>query len=160
MARHPHLATVVSYYDRHPISAEHGLGAMKTQEAARYKSRAEVAAQQAIRRALDAAGFTGTGIMAYSAKFNSGYYGPFRDAVGSAGQLKTAHKRSYQMDPANGREAMKEIDLDLARSTAKMIGAGAGAAKSAPERFASFVAMLANYLDPDWRNREPYGPPR
>lgn len=54
----------------------------------------------------------------------------------------------------------KEIDLDLARSTAKMIGAGAGAAKSAPERFASFVAMLANYLDPDWRNREPYGPPR
>jgi porphobilinogen synthase len=68
----------------------------------------------AIRAALDAAGFTGTGIMAYSAKFASAYYGPFRDAVGSAKAAGTPglSKATYQLNPANRREALVEIALD------------------------------------------------
>lgn len=67
----------------------------------------------AIRAALEKAGFHNVKIMAYSAKYASSYYGPFRDAVGSAGNLKGADKKNYQMDPANSNEAMKEIALDL-----------------------------------------------
>ena len=68
----------------------------------------------AIRRALDEAGHTGTGILAYSAKFNSAYYGPFRDAVGSAQAAGTRllSKATYQMNPANRREALTEVALD------------------------------------------------
>ncbi len=68
----------------------------------------------AVRRGLDAAGFTGTGILAYSAKFNSAYYGPFRDAVGSAQAAGTRllSKATYQMNPANRREAIREVLLD------------------------------------------------
>jgi porphobilinogen synthase len=65
----------------------------------------------AIRQALDAHGFERTSIMAYAAKFASVFYGPFRDAADSTPQF--GDRRSYQMDPANGREAMKEIALDL-----------------------------------------------
>lgn len=70
----------------------------------------------AIRRALDAAGYTGTGIMAYSAKYNSAYYGPFREAVGSATAAGTRllSKATYQMNPANRREAVTEALLDEA----------------------------------------------
>ncbi len=70
----------------------------------------------AIRRALDAAGFTGTGIMAYSVKYASAYYGPFRDAVGSASAAGThlLSKATYQMNPANRREAQLEAQLDAA----------------------------------------------
>jgi porphobilinogen synthase len=70
----------------------------------------------AIRRALDAAGYTDTGIMAYSAKFNSAYYGPFRDAVGSAQAAGTRllSKATYQLNPANRREAINEVLLDEA----------------------------------------------
>lgn len=70
----------------------------------------------AIRKALDAAGHTGTGIMAYSAKFNSAYYGPFRDAVGSAQAAGTRllSKATYQLNPANRREALIEATLDAA----------------------------------------------
>ncbi|MEN9207538.1 MAG: porphobilinogen synthase [Gloeomargarita sp. GMQP_bins_120] len=64
----------------------------------------------AIRRALDQAGYTDVGILAYSAKYASAYYGPFRDALDSA--PKFGDKKTYQMDPANAREALKEIDLD------------------------------------------------
>jgi porphobilinogen synthase len=67
-----------------------------------------------IRQALESAGFVNTCIMAYSAKYASSYYGPFRDAVGSAGNIKGGNKHSYQMDPANSNEAIKEIALDLA----------------------------------------------
>ncbi|MGD1032524.1 MAG: porphobilinogen synthase [Opitutaceae bacterium] len=69
---------------------------------------------RAIRLALDAAGFAGTGIMAYSAKFASAYYGPFRDAVGSAKAAGTRllGKSTYQLDPGNRREALAEIALD------------------------------------------------
>jgi porphobilinogen synthase len=70
----------------------------------------------AIRKALDAAGYTGTGILAYSAKYNSAYYGPFRDAVGSAKAAGTRllSKATYQMNPANRREAIREVQLDVA----------------------------------------------
>lgn len=67
----------------------------------------------AIREALDARGFAHVQIMAYSAKYASGFYGPFRDAVGSTGALK-GDKRTYQMDPANGDEALREAALDIA----------------------------------------------
>ncbi|PNE01546.1 delta-aminolevulinic acid dehydratase [Alcanivorax sp. MD8A] len=67
-----------------------------------------------IRNALEAHGHIHTRIMAYSAKYASAYYGPFRDAVGSAGNLGKADKTTYQMDPANSDEALHEIALDLA----------------------------------------------
>jgi porphobilinogen synthase len=66
----------------------------------------------AIRQALDAAGWINVGILAYSAKYASGYYGPFRDALDSA--PKFGDKKTYQMDAANSREALKEIALDIA----------------------------------------------
>ena len=70
----------------------------------------------AIRRSLDAAGYTSTGIMAYSVKFASAYYGPFRDAVGSAAAAGTSllNKATYQLDPANRRAALTELSLDEA----------------------------------------------
>jgi porphobilinogen synthase len=67
----------------------------------------------AIRAALDRRKFIHTRIMAYSAKYASGYYGPFRDAVGSGKQLGKSDKRNYQMDPANSNEALREVALDL-----------------------------------------------
>ena len=68
----------------------------------------------AIRGALDGQGFAETMILAYSAKYASAYYGPFRDAVGSGSSLGKADKKTYQMDPANGREALREVALDIA----------------------------------------------
>ncbi len=67
-----------------------------------------------IREALEEEGYVNTRIMAYSAKYASAYYGPFRDAVGSAGNLGKGNKFSYQMDPANSDEALHEVGLDLA----------------------------------------------
>ena len=67
----------------------------------------------AIREALESAGFCNTQIMAYSAKYASAFYAPFRDAVGSAATLGRGDKRTYQMDPANSDEALREIELDL-----------------------------------------------
>jgi porphobilinogen synthase len=67
---------------------------------------------QAIREGLDDAGFSEIPIMAYSAKYASAYYGPFRDAADSTPQF--GDRRTYQMDPANGREALKEVALDIA----------------------------------------------
>ena len=67
----------------------------------------------AIRQALDAAGHADVQIMAYSAKYASAFYGPFRDAVGSAKTL-TGDKRTYQMDPGNSDEALREVELDIA----------------------------------------------
>jgi porphobilinogen synthase len=68
----------------------------------------------AIRDALETAGHRHTRILAYSAKYASAFYGPFRDAVGSATNLGTGNKYSYQMDPANSDEALREVELDLA----------------------------------------------
>jgi porphobilinogen synthase len=67
-----------------------------------------------IREALQAAGHVNTGILAYSAKYASSFYGPFRDAVGSAGNLGGGNKYSYQMDPGNSDEAVREVALDIA----------------------------------------------
>ncbi len=67
----------------------------------------------AIRSALEAENYINTRILAYSAKYASSFYGPFRDAVGSAGNLGKGNKYSYQMDPANSDEALREVKLDL-----------------------------------------------
>jgi len=68
----------------------------------------------AIRAGLDGAGFTDVQIMAYAAKYSSGFYGPFRDAVGSASTLGKGSKATYQMSPSNSDEALREVALDLA----------------------------------------------
>jgi porphobilinogen synthase len=68
----------------------------------------------AIRESLEAAGHIHTRIMAYSAKYASAFYGPFRDAVGSAANLGKSNKAVYQMDPANSDEALREVALDIA----------------------------------------------
>ena len=83
----------------------------------------------AIRQALDAAAFTNTAIMAYSAKFASAYYGPFRDAVGSAAAAGTRSldKRTYQLNPANRREALIEVALDEAEGADILMVKPAGA---------------------------------
>ena len=67
----------------------------------------------AIRKALDGAGHVNTRILAYSAKYASGFYGPFRDAVGSSANLGKGGKQTYQMDPANSDEALREVALDI-----------------------------------------------
>ncbi|WP_019671831.1 porphobilinogen synthase [Psychrobacter lutiphocae] len=67
----------------------------------------------AIREAFEEEGFVNTGLMAYSAKYASAYYGPFRDAVGSAGNLKGGHKKQYQMDFGNRAEALHEVAMDI-----------------------------------------------
>jgi porphobilinogen synthase len=66
-----------------------------------------------IRQALETEGFPNKQILAYSAKYASGFYGPFRDAVGSAANLAGGNKYSYQMDPANSDESLREVELDL-----------------------------------------------
>ena len=68
---------------------------------------------RAIREALDANGHYGAPIMSYAVKYASAFYGPFRDAAGSAANLKGGNKYSYQMDPANSNEALREVALDL-----------------------------------------------
>jgi porphobilinogen synthase len=70
----------------------------------------------AIRQALDEAGFAQTMILSYAAKYASAFYGPFRDAVGSASSLGKADKKTYQMDPANTAEALREVALDIAEA--------------------------------------------
>ena len=69
---------------------------------------------KAIRAALDAAGHQDVSILSYAAKYASAFYGPFRDAVGSAASLGSGDKKTYQMDPANGAEALREVAQDLA----------------------------------------------
>ena len=96
----------------------------------------------AIREELDIAGHINTRIMAYSAKYASGYYGPFRDAVGSAANLGKGNKFTYQMDPANSDEAMHEIEMDLAEG-ADMV----------------MVKPAMPYLDIVRRTKETFGVP-
>ncbi|MCT8606388.1 porphobilinogen synthase [Glaesserella parasuis] len=96
----------------------------------------------AIRQALEAHGFINTQIMAYSAKYASNYYGPFRDAVGSAGNLKGGNKKTYQLDPANGNEGLHEVALDI-QEGADMV----------------MVKPGMPYLDLVYRVRETFGVP-
>jgi porphobilinogen synthase len=95
----------------------------------------------AIRRALDANGFQSIQIMAYTAKYASAFYGPFRDAVGSSKTL-VGDKRTYQMDPGNGDEALREAELDIAEG-ADMI----------------MVKPGLPYLDVLWRVKQTFGMP-
>jgi porphobilinogen synthase len=95
----------------------------------------------AIRDGLDEAGFTDVQIMAYAAKYASAFYGPFREAVGSATTL-TGDKRTYQMDPANGDEALREVELDIAEG-ADMV----------------MVKPGLPYLDIVWRVKQAFGMP-
>jgi porphobilinogen synthase len=95
----------------------------------------------AIRAALEKAGHKDTLLMAYAAKYASAFYGPFRDAVGSAKALK-GDKRTYQMDPANGDEALREVALDIAEG-ADMV----------------MVKPGMPYLDLVWRVKEAFGMP-
>jgi porphobilinogen synthase len=94
-----------------------------------------------IRAALDSEGHTDTAIMAYSAKFASAFYGPFREAIGTA-KVLSGDKRTYQMDPANGDEALREAELDIAEG-ADMIMVKPGIA----------------YLDVLWRVKEAFQMP-
>ena len=67
-----------------------------------------------IRNALEESGFVHTNILSYAAKYASSFYGPFRDAVGSSGNLGKSDKKTYQMDPGNANEAIREVELDIA----------------------------------------------
>ena len=96
----------------------------------------------AIREALEAENFINTQIMAYSAKYASNYYGPFRDAVGSEGNLKGGNKYTYQVDPANANEGLYEVAMDI-------------------EEGADMVMVKPGmpYLDMVWRVKENFGVP-
>lgn len=95
-----------------------------------------------IRTALEQNGFINTLIMAYAAKYASNYYGPFRDAVGSAGNLKGGNKKTYQVDPANGNEGLQEVALDI-QEGADMV----------------MVKPGMPYLDMVWRVKQEFGVP-
>ena len=96
----------------------------------------------AIRQALEGANLGHMLILAYAAKYASGFYGPFRDAVGSAENLGGGHKKTYQMDPANGDEALREVALDIAEG-ADMV----------------MVKPGLPYLDILWRIKQRFGLP-
>lgn len=96
----------------------------------------------AIRQTLEQQGFINTLIMAYSAKYASHFYGPFRDAVGSAGNLKGGNKFTYQLDPANGDEGLQEVALDI-QEGADMV----------------MVKPGMPYLDLVWRVKQHFGVP-
>lgn len=96
----------------------------------------------AIRAALEGAGLIHTRIMAYAAKYASSFYGPFRDAVGSSANLGRADKKTYQMDPANGLEALQEVALDLQEGADLVM-----------------VKPGMPYLDVIWRVKEAFGRP-
>jgi porphobilinogen synthase len=95
---------------------------------------------RAIRSALDEAGFSNTPIMAYAAKYASGFYGPFRDAAESPPQF--GDRRTYQMDPFNADEALREVELDIAEGADLVM-----------------VKPATNYLDILWRVKERFGMP-
>ena len=96
---------------------------------------------RAIRMALEMGGYPNVQIMSYAAKYASAFYGPFRDAVGSGGLLK-GDKKSYQMDPANAEEAMREVEFDLAEGADSVM-----------------VKPGLAYLDVIWRVKERFGVP-
>ena len=95
-----------------------------------------------IRQALDQSGFAHVQILAYAAKYASAFYGPFRDAVGSATSLGQGDKRTYQMDPANGDEALREVALDIAEGADLVM-----------------IKPGMPYLDIVWRIKSAFGMP-
>ncbi len=120
----------------------------------------------AIRTALEAKGFKNTLIMAYAAKYASAFYGPFRDAIGTAGALK-GDKKGYQMDPANSDEALREIALDIAEGAdmvmvkpgmpyldiVSRVSRGFGVPTFAYQVSGEY-AMLAGAIERGWLDRE------
>lgn len=92
----------------------------------------------AIRRALDAQGFSHVGILSYAAKYASAFYGPFRDAVGSKIGKDAISKAGYQLDPANVREAMLEVEMDIEEGADMVMVKPAGAYLDVIQRVASF----------------------
>ena len=99
----------------------------------------------AIRRGLDTAGYFDVGILAYSAKYASAYYGPFRDALESAPQF--GDKQTYQMNPANSREAIKEVALDIAEGAEQSLSAQVASATLWRIRACVMVKPALAYLD-------------
>lgn len=95
---------------------------------------------QVIRKGLDKEGFQDTPIMAYSAKYSSAFYGPFRDAAGSAPQF--GDRKTYQMDPANAREALREVELDIEEGADIVM-----------------VKPALSFMDIIWRVKESFGLP-
>ena len=95
-----------------------------------------------IRDALESAGHINTRILSYSAKYASSFYGPFRDAVGSSGNLGGGNKYSYQMDPGNGDEALREVSMDISEG-ADMV----------------MIKPGLPYIDIVWRVKEAFGMP-
>jgi porphobilinogen synthase len=121
----------------------------------------------AVRRALDDAGLVDVQVMAYAAKYASAFYGPFRDAVGSAANLGGGDKRTYQMDPANSDEALHEVALDLAEGAdSVMVKPGmpyldivrrvkeAFAAPTFAYQVSGEYAMIAAAAERGWLDRE------
>jgi len=96
----------------------------------------------AIREALDSAGFEQVMILSYAAKYASAFYGPFREAVGSAGSLGDGDKRTYQMNPANSNEALREVALDVAEGADLVM-----------------IKPGLPYLDVVWRVKQTFGLP-
>ena len=117
---HGHCGVLIRAGDRADVANDPTLEVLARQAISHAAAGADVVAPSdmmdgrigVIRSALDGAGFANTAIMAYSAKYASALYGPFREAADSAPQV--GDRRSYQMDPANGREALREVDLDVA----------------------------------------------
>jgi porphobilinogen synthase len=117
---HGHCGVVTCDGDRYEIENDSSLGLLAKAAVSLATAGADIVAPsdmmdgrvEAIRQALDAAGHSGTPILSYAAKFASAFYGPFREAADSAPQF--GDRRSYQMDGANLREAMREIDQDIA----------------------------------------------
>lgn len=117
---HGHCGIVVKSGDAYDVDNDPTLELLARTAVSQAKAGADVVAPSdmmdgrvaAIRRALDAEGLAGTPILSYASKFASAFYGPFREAADSAPQF--GDRRSYQMDAANPREAMREIELDLA----------------------------------------------
>ncbi len=117
---HGHCGVLVEHHGRVDVDNDQTLDLLVKQSLSYVEAGVDFVAPSdmmdgrvgAIRDALDAEGHGGVGIVAYSAKFASGFYGPFREAAESA--PKFGDRRSYQMDPPNAREAMREIELDIA----------------------------------------------
>ena len=145
---HGHCGVMTDWHGKPDVDNDATLPNLVAQCVSHAKAGADIVAPSgmmdgmvsAIRRGLDAAGFSRVPIMAYSAKYASGFYGPFRDAAESPPQF--GDRNTYQMDPANGNEAMREVALDVAEGADIVM-----------------VKPALSYLDIIWRTKEKFGLP-
>jgi porphobilinogen synthase len=170
---HGHCGIVVKTADGFDVDNDSSLDLLARTAVSQAKAGADVVAPSdmmdgrvgAIRRALDAAGCQQTPILSYASKFASAFYGPFRDAAGSAPQF--GDRRSYQMDGANLREAMREIELDLGEGADMILMKPAmpylDVVRAARERFDAPIgayqvsgeyAMLQAAFEKGWLDRD------